>query len=285
MNIDTLSIALIGAGGKMGQRITNNLKTTSADVRYVENSDGGRQRLADAGLETSPAEAAVADADVVILAVPDTALGLVSEQIVPQMSAGSIMMTLDPAAAYAGLLAHREDIEYVCAHPAHPSVFLERTTKEEYADTFGGIAAPQHVVAAAESEDTAVSSAAETVIRTMYSPVINVHWVTLKHLAVLEPTLVETITCMIGGLLKEALEETVNTVGVPRPAAEALFYGHVQVALANALRGDNPFSEACHIAMDHGRNLIVKEDWKKVFDDSVLDETIAKMLRIDKVRR
>jgi D-apionate oxidoisomerase len=285
MNIETLSIALIGAGGKMGQRITNNLKATGADVRYVENSDGGRQRLADAGLETSLAEAAVTDADVVILAVPDTALGSVSEQIVPQMNAGALLITLDPAAAYAGLLAHRADIEYVCAHPAHPSVFLERTTREEYADTFGGIAAPQHVVAAAESEDAAGSSTAEAVIRTMYSPVLDVHWVSLKHLAVLEPTLVETITCMVGELLKEALEETVNTVGVPRPAAEALFFGHIQVALANALRGDNPFSEACRIAMDHGRNLIIKEDWKYVFDDSVLDETIAKMLRIDKVRR
>lgn len=285
MNIDTLSIALIGAGGKMGQRITNNLKTTDADVRYVENSEGGRDRLVEAGLETSPSESAVKDADVVILAVPDTALGPVSEQIVPQMKPNSIVMTLDPAAAYAGLLAEREDLDYVCAHPAHPSVFLERTTKEEYADTFGGIAAAQHVVATAESADSAAVATAETVIRIMYSPVIDVHWVSLKHLAVLEPTLVETITCMVGGLLKEALEETVTTVGVPRPAAEALFYGHVQVALANALRGDNPFSEACHIAMDHGRHLIIKDDWKQVFDDSVLDETIAKMLRIDQVRR
>ena len=285
MNIDTLSIALIGAGGKMGQRITNNLKTTGADVRYVENSEGGRQRLADAGLQPASAESAVAEADVVILAVPDTALGPVSEQIVPQLRPGTVVMTLDPAAAYAGLLEHREDINYVCAHPAHPSVFLERTTKEEYADTFGGIAAPQHAVAAADSADPASLATAEAVIRTMYSPVIDVHWVSLKHLAVLEPTLVETIACMVGGLLKEALEETVNTVGVPRAAAEALFFGHVQVALANALRGDNPFSEACHIAMDQGRDLIIKDDWKQVFDDSVLDETIAKMLRIDQLRR
>ena len=58
---------------------------------------------------------------------------------------------------------------------------------------------------------------------------------------------------MIGDLLKEALHETVNTVGVPEAAARAMLLGHTQVALANALRGDNPFSDACLIAMDYGR--------------------------------
>ena len=54
---------------------------------------------------------------------------------------------------------------------------------------------------------------------------------------------------MVGGLLKEALHETVHTVGVPE-AAKAMLFGHVQVALANTLRGSNPFSDACLIAMD-----------------------------------
>ena len=92
----------------------------------------------------------------------------------------------------------------------------------------------------------------------MYAPVIDVHWVTVKQLAVLEPTLVETIACMIGALLTEALHETVNTVGVPEPAAKAMLFGHTQVALANSLRGTNPFSEACLIAMDYGRESIVQ---------------------------
>ena len=55
---------------------------------------------------------------------------------------------------------------------------------------------------------------------------------------------------MVGGLLKEALHETVHTVGVPEAAAKAMLFGHVQVALANTLRGSNPFSDACLIAMD-----------------------------------
>lgn len=283
MTINDLTVALIGAGGKMGQRITNNLRETSAQVRYVEKSQGGQERLRSIGVETSTLEQALEGADVAILAVPDIALGAVSKEVVPQLKSDAIIMTLDPAAAYAGLLERREDIEYVCAHPAHPSIFLKRYTEEEYADTFGGVAAPQHAVAAVESGKKEVQETAAEIIRTIYAPVIDVHWVTVKQLAILEPTLVETIACMIGELLKEALEETVNTAGVPREAAEALFYGHVQVALANALRGDNPFSEACHIAMGHGRSMLIKEDWKRVFDDSVLDDTIAKMLRIEAV--
>lgn len=285
MSINDLTVAVIGAGGKMGQRVSNNLKTTSAKVFYAEASAVGQERVRALGLEVTPTEDAVTNADVVVLAVPDMVLGAVSESVVPLMKEGAIVMTLDPAAAYAGLLYQRDGIEYVCAHPAHPSIFLERTTKEEYEDTFGGIAAPQNAVAAIESGNSDAKTLAEIVIRTIYAPVIDVHWVTVKQLAVLEPTLVETIACMIGGLLKEALEETVNTVGVPRPAAEALFYGHIQVALANALRGDNPFSEACHIAMGHGREMIIKDDWKRVFDDAVLDDTIVKMLKIDAIKR
>lgn len=284
MSIDHFTVALIGAGGKMGQRIANNLRETQATVDYVEKSAAGQERLKGLGIATTSLQEAVITADVVILAVPDIALGAVSQEVVPQLKTGAIVMTLDPAAAYAGLLEHRDDVEYVCAHPAHPSVFLQRYTDEEYADTFGGVAAPQHAVAAVESGDEGVQRTADAIIRAIYSPVIDVHWVSVKQLAILEPTLVETITCMIGGLLKEALEETVNTAGVPREAAEALFYGHIQVALANALRGDNPFSEACHIAMGHGREMIIKDDWKRVFDDSVLDEVIANMLKISSVK-
>ena len=64
-----------------------------------------------------------------------------------------------------------------------------------------------------------------------------------------------------------------------------MLYGHTQIAMANGLRGDNPFSEACLIAMDYGRGSIVKDDWKKVFRDEELDANIARMLGIDAVQR
>jgi D-apionate oxidoisomerase len=284
-DLNSLKIAVIGAGGKMGMRVSNNLVKTKHQVSYVENSPAGQTRVTDAGRTLSDSVAAVADADIVVYAVPDLALKTVTQALVPEMKSGAIALTLDPAAAYAGLLATREDVIQAVTHPCHPSVFLERTTPEEYADTFGGIAAPQDAIAAIESEDPAKRAIVEATVRVIFAPVIDVHWVSVKQLAQLEPTLVETIACMIGALLKESLHEAVHTMGVPEPAARAILLGHTQVALANTLRGDNPFSDACMIAMDYGRKTIIRDDWKKVFQDDELDKNLAAMLHLEKIER
>jgi ketopantoate reductase len=281
----TLRLAVIGAGGKMGMRVSNNLVKTSHVVAYSENSPAGRERVEAAGRGLTDTPDAVRDADVVILAVPDLALKAVSAEVVPIMKPGAVLLTLDPAAAYAGLLTTREDVIQAVTHPCHPSVFVERYTPEEYADTFGGIAAKQDAIAAIESDDPAKQAMVETVVRAIFAPVVDVHWVTIKQLAQLEPTLVETIACMVGELLKDSLDEAVNTMGVPEPAARAILLGHTQVALANTLRGDNPFSDACRIAMDYGRESIIKEDWKKVFRDDELDKNLARMLHLDHIER
>ncbi|MEU4656450.1 phosphogluconate dehydrogenase C-terminal domain-containing protein [Streptomyces sp. NPDC023723] len=282
---DVTTVAVIGAAGKMGQRVSNNLVESDFRVLFSEASPTGQELIRGLGRELTESADAAAQADVVILAVPDVVLGKVSAELVPLMRPGTVVLTLDPAAAYAGLLFERDGIHYACAHPCHPSVFLERTTKEEWQDTFGGIAAPQEVVAAYEGGDEAKQKLADSVIRVMYAPVVDVHWVTVKQLAVLEPTLVETIACMVGALLTEALHETVHTVGVPEKAARAMLLGHTQVALANTLKGSNPFSDACLIAMDYGRESIVREDWKKVFDDAELDKVITRMLKIKEIKR
>jgi D-apionate oxidoisomerase len=287
---EALTVTVVGAGGKMGMRVSANLERAPYTTLYAETSPAARDRVLAAGRELTDAMDAVPRADVVILAVPDVLLGEISARIVPVAKPGAVLLTLDPAAAYAGVLARRDDLHLAVAHPCHPSIFLERTTAEQWADTFGGVAAPQEVVAAIESDgaaepDSAARDRAEEVIRAMYAPVLDVHWVTVEQLAFLEPTLVETITCMISGLLKEALKETVSTVGVPEAAAKAMLFGHTQVALTNSLRGSNPFSEACLIAMDYGRDAIITEDWKKVFDRAELDHVIARMLRIEKVNR
>jgi hypothetical protein len=284
-DLNSLKIAVIGAGGKMGMRVSNNLVKTKHQVSYVENSPAGQTRVTDAGRTLSDSVAAVVDADIVVYAVPDLALKTVTQALVPEMKSGAIALTLDPAAAYAGLLATREDVIQAVTHPCHPSVFLERTTPEEYADTFGGIAAPQDAIAAIESENPQKRAIVEATVRVIFSPVIDVHWVSVKQLAQLEPTLVETIACMIGALLKESLHEAVHTMGVPEPAARAILLGHTQVALANTLRGDNPFSDACMIAMDYGRKTIIRDDWKKVFQDDELDKNLAAMLHLEKIER
>lgn len=283
--MNTYNIAVIGAGGKMGMRVSNNLVKIAHNVWYAENSPAGQERVTATGRSLTDSAVAVADADIVIFAVPDLALKAVTSDLVPKMKSGAIALTLDPAAAYAGLLTRRDDVINAVTHPCHPSVFLQRTTPEEYADTFGGIAAPQDAIAAIESEDPIKKQIVEDTVRIIFAPVIDVHWVTVKQLAQLEPTLVETIACMIGDLLKESLHEAVHTMGIPEPAARSILLGHTQVALANTLRGDNPFSDACKIAMDYGRESIIRDDWKKVFTDAELDKNLAMMLHLDKIER
>ncbi|NIF24361.1 MULTISPECIES: phosphogluconate dehydrogenase C-terminal domain-containing protein [Pantoea] len=279
------TVSVIGAGGKMGMRISANLQRSDYQMFYCESAPQGQQRVAAEGREISDANSVVPLSDVVILAVPDIVLGKVSESVVPQMKSGAILLTLDPAAAYANLIAQRADIEYAVAHPCHPSVFLERYTKEEHADAFGGVAALQHVAAAYEAGSAEQKAELSNVIKVMYGPVEQVHWVTVTQLAYLEPTLVETVACMVGAFMKEALDETVKHSGVPEEAAKAMLYGHIQIALAVAFRATNPFSDACMIAMEYGREKIVKPDWKQIFDQKELDIVIARMLKIDAIRR
>ena len=280
------TVAVIGAGGKMGQRISNNLDRSDYPVLYAENSPKGRDYITGLGRELTESHEAAAQADVVILAVPDVLLGRISADIVPTMKPGAILLTLDPAAAYANLLYQRDGIAYAVAHPCHPSVFLERKTKEEYADTFGGIAAPQDVVAAFEHGDEARALTrgmrGALRLRTGRRRALGDRQAARRRSS--RPWS-RPSACMIGALLKEALAETVHTVGVPEPAARAMLLGHIQVALANTLRGSNPFSDACLIAMDYGRETIVKDDWKKIFDDTELDKVLARMLHLDAIDR
>lgn len=285
MSTQLKTITVIGAGGKMGMRISANLQNSDYQVFYCESAPQAQSQVTAQGRELSEAESVVPVSDVVILAVPDIVLGKVSDIVVPQMKTGAILLTLDPAAAYANLIALRDGIEYAVAHPCHPSVFLERYTKEEHADAFGGVAAIQHVAASYETGSDEQKAELSKVVSVMYGPVENVHWVTVKQLAYLEPTLVETVACMVGAFMKEALDETVRHSGVPEEAAKAMLYGHIQIALAVAFRATNPFSDACMIAMEYGREKIVKPDWKQIFDEKELDIVIARMLKIDKIRR
>lgn len=279
------TITVIGAGGKMGMRISANFQKSDYQVFYCENAPQAQENVKAQGRELSDAASVVPVSDVVILAVPDIVLGKVSELTVPQMKEGAILLTLDPAAAYANLIAQRDGIRYAVAHPCHPSVFLERYTKEEHADAFGGVAAVQHVAASFEEGSDAEKAELSKVVSVMYGPVEAVHWVTVTQLAYLEPTLVETVACMVGAFMKEALDETVKHSGVPEEAAKAMLYGHIQIALAVAFRATNPFSDACMIAMEYGREKIVKPDWKQIFDQKELDIVIARMLKIDAIRR
>lgn len=70
-------------------------------------------------------EDAIAEADVVILAVPEVTIGAVSEKIIPGIKPGALVMTLYPAAPLNGVIHHRDDLGYVIARTARPILFNE----------------------------------------------------------------------------------------------------------------------------------------------------------------
>lgn len=277
------TIALIGAGGKMGCRITDNLKKGTNLVHYVEIGERGVARLAERGIAPTPQGEALRDADVVVLAVPDVAIGAVSEQVVPGMKPGALLMVLDPAAAYLNKLAKREDLTYFVAHPCHPPVFNDETTPEAKRDFFGGVAAKQAIVCALMHGPEADYEKGESVAREMYAPVMRAHRITVEQMAMLEPTMAETISSMMVTVLGEAMEEAVGR-GVPYEAAKDFMLGHINIQLGIVFEKVNPFSDACLVAIDYGRRAMIKEGWQTLFDPDKVYEQIDVMLHPHKLK-
>jgi hypothetical protein len=258
-------ISLIGAGGKMGSRITNNLLPSGYLVSYVEVSEQGIEKLAAKGVRTTPQEEAVSQADVVIMAIPDIHIGTVSKTIVPQMKKGAMMMLLDPAAAYANHLPKQEDVIYFITHPCHPPIFNDEVTPEAKGDLFGGVHAKQAIVCALMQGPDEAYELGESVARTMYAPVMRSHRITVEQMATLEPAMAETVAGTCAVVLREAMDEAVRQ-GVPYDAARDFMLGHIQIGLAIMFDvAGNPYSDAALVAIEYGKKHMLKENWKDVF--------------------
>lgn len=257
-------------------RLTRNLRDSLFSMNYVEISPVGREKLAELDVKVSAAEAVVPEADVVILAVPDIALSKVSSNIIPMMKSGALLMTLDPAVARAGRLFLREDISYFIAHPSHPSVFNWEPTPEAQADFFGGTLAKQTIVCALMQGPDSDYELGESVAKTMYSPVSKAFKITMEQMALLEPALVETLSSSCLDLVREGMEEIIKR-GVPAEAAREFLMGHINIQLAVLFKElpNAVFSDAANKALERGRKVLFKEDWKQIFEtDNVLQQVI-----------
>src|SRR5918993_774371 len=223
-----MTIAVFGASGKMGCRIADNLRKTAHDMRYVEVSPAGIQRLQERGLATTPHEEAVAEADVAVFALPDNLIGRVAPSIVPGLKSGAMVICLDPAAPFGSQLPQRADITYFVTHPCHPPVVNDETDPEAKRDFFGAIKAKQHIVCALMQGPESDYAKGEQICRGMFAPVMRAHRVTVDQMAMLEPALSETVvaTCMV--IIREAIDEAVKR-GVPRQAAFDFILGHINV--------------------------------------------------------
>jgi len=269
-------VVLIGAGGKMGMRLSRNLKDSAFDMVYVEISEAGIEKLKELGLQVSDGQQYVPQADVVILAVPDVALAKVSAAIIPQMKQGAVVMTLDPAVARAGRLFMREDVSYFIAHPSHPSVFNWEPTPEAQSDFFGGTLAKQTIVCALMQGPDTDYDLGESVAKTMYAPVSKAFKITMEQMALLEPALVETLSSSCLDLIREGMEEIIKR-GVPADAAREFLMGHINIQLAVLFKElpNAVFSDAANKALTRGRSILFKDDWKQIFEpENVLQQVI-----------
>lgn len=272
------SIALFGAGGKMGQRLSRNLNGSRFSVRHVEVSEQGRARLAqDFGIQCVSAEAALADAEVAILAVPDTHIGKVAQSIQHLLKPGTMVVVLDAAAPFAGHLPERPDLTYFVTHPCHPPIFNDETDPDAKLDRFGGVAAKQHIVSALMQGPEEHYALGEEVARTIWAPVMRSHRVTVEQMALLEPGLSETVVASLLDVMREAMDEVVSR-GVPAEAARDFLLGHMNI-LGAVIFKEQPgvFSDACNKAIQFGKPMLMRDDWKRVFEP---EEIIASIRRI-----
>jgi len=272
------TIALMGAGGKMGLRIARNLKD-NADHKtlYVEISDAGKASLAELGLSSTPQEQAIEQADVVILAVPDRLIGKICNDVVPRLRSGTMVMGLDPAAAYAGVLPEREDISYFISHPCHPPMFGEETDLEAQRDWFGGVKAKQNIVCSLHHGPEEDYAKGEAIVRTIFAPVLRAHRVTTEQMAILEPALVETLalTCLM--VIREAMEEVIK-MGLPRQAALDFLLGHLRTTIAIVWDfAGAPVSDGAKLAATQAREQIFQPDWKKILKIENIQKSVREI--------
>jgi hypothetical protein len=191
---EQINIALLGAGGKMGCRVADHLGNNAKySVACVETGAAGLANLATRGLKPVSRDEALELAKVVILALPDRVLGTVAREIVPQLESGTMVFTLDPAAAHAGEFPDRRDVSYFVSHPCHPDVFDQLHTEAEINDFFGGTHARQAIVCALMQGPEEHYALGERVARDIYAPVTRSHRVTVEQMAILEPAMAETV--------------------------------------------------------------------------------------------
>ena len=270
------TIALFGAAGKMGTRVSSKIKDEPEyRILYVEAGEAGLARLRERGLKPTTKEEAVREADVVILAIPDIFIGRVASDIVPSLRSGAMLICLDPAAPLAGELPERKDVAYFVTHPCHPPAINDETDPDARRDFMGG-KAKQNIVCALMQGTESDYLQGEQIARKMFAPVMNAHRITVEQMAMLEPAMAETVTltCMV--VIRESLEE-VTRRGVPARAAKDFLLGHINANIG-ILFGDIgvEVSDGAKLAVERARKQIFQPDWKKVFEpENVLSEVRA----------
>ncbi|HAX99560.1 MAG TPA: semialdehyde dehydrogenase [Candidatus Atribacteria bacterium] len=276
-------IALMGAGGKMGQRIVTKLNVHPEYKVYCVEVDPNKIALLEKmGAEVTSQDEALKKADVVILAVPDRIIGQIAEEIIPKFKSQTLLVGLDPAAFFAKVVPIRQDIGYFVVHPCHPPLFGEETSPEALNDWFGGTA-KQDIVCALVHGSEKDYLTGEGLAKNMFSPVRKAHRITLEQMVLLEPALCETFTLSLVDAIREGFEEVVK-MGVPPDAVLGFLWGHLRIELGIVFgMAGFPVSDGAKLAMQKGKELIFCPDWKeKIFDIKNIEKSVVEIVGKDK---
>ena len=275
-----MRIALMGAGGKMGSRLTDNLvkHPDRYQMAYIEVSEAGIANLAKRGLKPTPQAEALANADAVILALPDKLIGKITREIIKDLKPGTMVVSLDPAAAYAEVIPLRDDLTYYVSHPCHPPMFNDEVTEDARTDWFGGVKAKHHIVSALHRGPESDWARGDQIARDMYAPVMNNYRITVEQMAILEPALVETFAATVISAIKEAYDEAVK-MGVPPEAAWEFLSGHARIEFAIIFGFSGfPFSDGAKLAIKNAYEKIFKPDWKEnIMNLDALKKSVAEI--------
>lgn len=273
-------ITILGAGGKMGYRISSKLICTKEyDLKFVEISQEGINRLKELGVgKVDSMENAVPTADVVILAVPDILIGKISRDVIPRMKKGSLVIGLDPAAAYAGVMPLRDDIGYFIVHPHHPHLFYNELDEKGLRDYFGGVA-KQDISCSLYHGEEQFYALGEKLARVFFGPVDKAFRLTIEQMVYCEPGLVESVDGPLLYAIKLAYEKTVKDLGVPANAAYSFMMGHLRVQMAITFGLiDARYSDGAVLALEMAMKDIFKEGWlEKVISKEYITSSVARI--------
>ncbi len=275
-----IHLAIVGAGGNMGRRVTRALTGNPEYQLYlVEPGETGRAKLAELGLNTTERDVALAAAEAVVMAVPDRLIGQVAAEIVPRLKPDTLLISLDPAAGYAGKLPGRPDVSYFVCHPTHPPLYdlLAEPDAEARKDYWGHGLAHQALVCALTQGPESDYGRGERIAVDMFQPISRAHRITIEQMAILEPAMAETtaVTCL--SVIREAMDEAIRQ-GVPEAAARDFMLGHIQLGIAIIFGASEwQLSAGAKQAVAEAMPLIFQPDWKQVFER---DQLLASVRRI-----
>lgn len=274
-------VTIMGAGGAMGRRITRGLQAygDAYQLRFVEVSENGRRLMAEEfGTVASEQVEALEGARTVVLATPDRLVGRIAQELVPMLDPGTNLLSLDPAAAHAGRIPERADVNVFACHPSHPPLYdlLVEPDPDARTDYWGNGRAHQALVIAQAWGDESEYDSVQKVAEDMFAPISRTHRITVEQMAYLEPAMSESVTNSCLDLMRQTRDHIIAS-GVPAPAVQDFFMGHLQIGIALIFEQlDWKMSAGAALAMQDAHEVLFKEDWKRILDpEAVLASTRA----------